>query len=344
MTRLLSLAAAAFLGAATLPAAAQAPEAARSFRIVAAPDAVRPGDPIAVVVAAPAQHDAAASPEAAAAAAGAAPVRAALFSDDGETLAAAACFPYPIGGAPEAAVFAAILAVPSTARSGSAALRLFDAGGAVVAERRIALGSRDFVRDEIPLDAENTALRTVPDPRKTAEAEALWKLLSRTDPQAVFAEGAFVPPVASTRRTSRFGDRRVYRYADGKSETAIHAGIDYGVPRGTPVVASGAGRVVFAAERIVTGRSVVVEHLPGVYSLYYHLDRIGVAVGDRVAAGQSIGRSGSTGLSTGPHLHWEFRVSGENADPDAFLARPILDKEAIIGKIRGSFGAPVASE
>jgi murein DD-endopeptidase MepM/ murein hydrolase activator NlpD len=333
MTRLLALAAAAFLAAA-LPAAAQEPEAPRTLRIVAAPDAVRPGDPFAV----------AAAERAAADGPGAAPARATLVSDDGTPLAAAILFPYPIDMTPETAVFAAILAVPSTARSGGAALRILGVDGSVVAERQVAIGSRDFVREEIPLDADNTALRTVPDPRKTAEAEALWKLLARTDPQAVFAAGTFVPPVASTRRTSRFGDRRIYRYADGKTETAIHAGIDYGVPRGTPVAASGAGRVVFAAERIVTGRSVVIEHLPGVYSLYYHLDRIDVAAGDLVAAGKSIGRSGSTGLSTGPHLHWEFRVAGENADPDVFLSRPILDKEAIIGKIRGSIGAPVASE
>jgi murein DD-endopeptidase MepM/ murein hydrolase activator NlpD len=70
-----------------------------------------------------------------------------------------------------------------------------------------------------------------------------------------------------------------------------------------------------------------------VYSLYYHLDSIQVVQGDPVSAGDLLGKSGSTGLAIGPHLHWEIRVSGENADPDAFLARAVLDKDAILGKL-----------
>jgi murein DD-endopeptidase MepM/ murein hydrolase activator NlpD len=91
--------------------------------------------------------------------------------------------------------------------------------------------------------------------------------------------------------------------------------------------------VILARFRIVTGNSVIIEHLPGVYSLYYHLDHIDVAEGAMVSAGTLLGQSGSTGLATGPHLHWEIRVSQENTDPDAFVARPILDKDAILTKI-----------
>jgi murein DD-endopeptidase MepM/ murein hydrolase activator NlpD len=95
-------------------------------------------------------------------------------------------------------------------------------------------------------------------------------------------------------------------------------------------MASGRGRVVLARERLLTGNSVILEHLPGVYSLYYHLDSMAVNEGEIVETGQVLGRSGATGLATGPHLHWEIRVSGENADPDAFLSQPILDKNDII--------------
>jgi murein DD-endopeptidase MepM/ murein hydrolase activator NlpD len=105
------------------------------------------------------------------------------------------------------------------------------------------------------------------------------------------------------------------------------------VPTGTEVRACGPGKVVLAGFRIVTGNSVVLEHLPGVYSLYYHLDKIEVSEGSMVDAGTVLGLSGATGLATGPHLHWEIRVSGENTDPDAFLGRPILDKDAILAKI-----------
>jgi murein DD-endopeptidase MepM/ murein hydrolase activator NlpD len=139
--------------------------------------------------------------------------------------------------------------------------------------------------------------------------------------------------VASTRRTSFFGDRRVFKYANGNEDTSIHAGVDYGVPTGTPVSACGPGRVVLARNRIVTGNSVVLEHLPGVYSLYYHLDSIAVNEGVMVDAGTLLGRAGATGLATGPHLHWEIRVAGENTDPDILMARPLLDKDAILAKI-----------
>jgi murein DD-endopeptidase MepM/ murein hydrolase activator NlpD len=222
--------------------------------------------------------------------------------------------------------------VPSTARPGEAVLRV-EAGGKVLGEAPLTIKSRDFISEEIRLDQGNTDILTRPDPQKTAEANHLSAILAHTGTE-IYSGGPFVPPVSSTRRTSFFGDRRVYRHANGASSTSIHAGVDYGVPRGTPVNACAPGKVLLARFRTVTGNSVVLEHLPGVYSLYYHLEELKVAEGDIAAEGALIGLSGSTGLSTGPHLHWEIRVAGENIDPDAFTARPILDKNALLGKLR----------
>jgi murein DD-endopeptidase MepM/ murein hydrolase activator NlpD len=196
----------------------------------------------------------------------------------------------------------------------------------------ITIAGRDFISEVIELNETLTGIRTDPDPQKTAESQQLWSILSSTGSD-IYCSGAFSPPVSSTRRTSFFGDRRVFKYSNGKSDTSIHAGVDYGVPAGTVVNACGPGRVALARFRIVTGNSVVIEHLPGVYSLYYHLDKIDIGEGALVSAGTPLGRSGSTGLATGPHLHWEIRVSGENTDPDAFIARPILDKDAIFARI-----------
>jgi murein DD-endopeptidase MepM/ murein hydrolase activator NlpD len=106
------------------------------------------------------------------------------------------------------------------------------------------------------------------------------------------------------------------------------------VPTGTEVRACAAGGVVLARERIVTGNTVILEHLPGVYSLYYHMDSIAVSEGLVVEEGALLGESGSTGLATGPHLHWEIRVSGENADPDVFLSRPLIDKNEILNRMK----------
>ena len=74
-----------------------------------------------------------------------------------------------------------------------------------------------------------------------------------------------------------------------------------------------------AESRISTGWSVVVEHLPGLYSLYYHMSELSVKEGDMVSQGQLLGKSGATGLATGPHLHWEVRLNGSAVRPEFFL-------------------------
>jgi murein DD-endopeptidase MepM/ murein hydrolase activator NlpD len=234
-------------------------------------------------------------------------------------------------------VKAALLAIPSTAKAEKMIIRIEGSNGVFIEELSLLVEGRDYAAEVIELDQRNTEIRTVPDPQKTAESEQLWAVISRTG-SALYAQAPFLPPVTSTRRTSFFGDRRVYHYVNGSTDTSVHAGVDYGVPTGTEVRACAPGKVVLARSRIVTGNSIAVEHLPGVYSLYYHLDEIKISEGDLVEEGALLGLSGSTGLATGPHLHWEIRVAGENTDPDAFTARPVLDKDEILSKLSsGSF-------
>jgi murein DD-endopeptidase MepM/ murein hydrolase activator NlpD len=289
------------------------PPAASPPRFALIPENPRPGEPVTLGFAA-----------------GEELTTASLFDAQGRRLSQSSFFAAPIDyrGSP---LLTALLTVPATARPGPAVIRV-DGPPGKTTEIPLTIAGRDFVSEEIELNQTLTGIRSTPDPQKTAESEQLWAILSRTGAD-IYCSGSFIPPVVSTRRTSFFGDRRVFKYANGKQDTSIHAGIDYGVPRGTPVSACGPGKVILARNRIVTGNSVVLEHLPGVYSLYYHLDSIAVAEGTVVNAGDLLGLSGSTGLATGPHLHWEIRVSGENTDPDAFLSRPILDKEAILAKM-----------
>jgi murein DD-endopeptidase MepM/ murein hydrolase activator NlpD len=225
--------------------------------------------------------------------------------------------------------FAALLTVPSTAQTGFASLRI-ERNGNLLKEIPIIIQDREFVSEVIELNKRNTEIRTVQTPQKTAQAERLWAALSRTGAD-VYTSSAFSPPLApDTRRTSFFGDRRVYRYNTGDTATSVHAGIDYGVPTGTVVAACADGRVTLAEFRESTGYSVVVEHLPGVYSLYYHLSKITVKENALVKQGDTLGESGATGLATGPHLHWEIRVSGENTDPDICVSRPLFDRAALL--------------
>jgi len=226
---------------------------------------------------------------------------------------------------------AAVLTVPTTASAGPAIVVLEDGSGPV-AEIRFYAAAREFPSETIRLTPAMTGIQRDVSPQRIAESQHLWAVLGSVGDEAHFF-CRFVRPVESTRRTSLFGARRVFVSADGGSSTSIHAGIDYGVPTGTPVFASGGGRIALARDRIVSGKSVIIEHLPGVFSVYYHLDSIGVAEGDMVMAGDVIGLSGATGFATGPHLHWELRVFGENTDPDAFVARPLLDKAAILAKL-----------
>jgi hypothetical protein len=102
----------------------------------------------------------------------------------------------------------------------------------------------------------------------------------------------------------------------GPRGNRFHAGVDFPAPKGAPVDAAGAGRVVFASPHVGGwGTLVVVAHSSGVRTRYAHLSRIDVRVGQRVSTGTVVGRVGSTGESTGPHLHFEVLVRGANVDP-----------------------------
>ncbi|MCX7028878.1 MAG: M23 family metallopeptidase [Spirochaetes bacterium] len=207
-----------------------------------------------------------------------------------------------------------LIGVPPTARPGGHELWL---PGIHLPFR---VTARTFASETIPLSSTLTTLRTQPDPRKTAEAVELARLLAGADPAAVHETGAFALPLAKPRRTAGYGDRREYLYDDGRTDLSVHNGVDLALPEGTPVAACGSGRVVMAKERIVTGWTVVIEHLPGLYSLYCHLSAVNVREGELLTKGQILGTVGKTGLATGPHLHWEVEAGGVAVDPDLLTA------------------------
>jgi murein DD-endopeptidase MepM/ murein hydrolase activator NlpD len=91
--------------------------------------------------------------------------------------------------------------------------------------------------------------------------------------------------------------------------------------------------VALVVDRELTGITVVLEHAPGVYSVYFHLSRVMVEAGQTVDAGAVIALSGATGLVTGPHLHWEFRVDGVSVDPMPLVARGLLDTNTVSGVV-----------
>ncbi len=116
--------------------------------------------------------------------------------------------------------------------------------------------------------------------------------------------------------SSAFGSTR----GRGKN-SRFHKGIDLPAPRGTAVVASAAGVVFVVADDGAYGRYIVIDHRSGYRTLYAHLLESSVRPGDRVGAGQLIGRVGKTGNATGYHLHYEVHRNGQLVDPIAYVPR-----------------------
>ena len=115
--------------------------------------------------------------------------------------------------------------------------------------------------------------------------------------------------------TSNFGPR----IDPFTGASAMHAGMDFRSEEGTLVRAAGAGQVVTAGPSGGYGNLVEIDHRNGLTSRYAHLSAIDVRLGQTVAVGTAVGRVGSTGRSTGPHLHYETRVDGTAVDPQRFL-------------------------
>lgn len=130
-------------------------------------------------------------------------------------------------------------------------------------------------------------------------------------------QGPFLRPVEAD-VSDNFGVRRVF---NGQPR-APHNGVDFGAPTGTPVVAPADARVALAGDLYFSGGTIILDHGAGLFTTYFHLSRLDVAVGEVVRPGQPIGAVGSTGRSTGPHLHWGARLHGARVNPLDLLALP----------------------
>jgi murein DD-endopeptidase MepM/ murein hydrolase activator NlpD len=153
----------------------------------------------------------------------------------------------------------------------------------------------------------------------------LFALLLAVDSVPVFAQPsakAYVFPIMSPRLSSKFGKREHPIHKVIRK----HHGLDLAVPLGTPVRVITGGRVVFAGPYAGYGKLVTIDHGDTLLSLYGHLDEILVNLGQMLEAGHVIGRVGSTGQSTGPHLHFEIRKGKKTLDPEVIF--PGIDSEA----------------
>ena len=127
-----------------------------------------------------------------------------------------------------------------------------------------------------------------------------------------------------------------------KRRKKFHRGLDFHGKRGDPVHAAGPGIVVLAKRKGGYGRAVFIDHGLGVQTRYAHLNRIEVSEGEYVTAGTDIGKIGSTGRSTGPHLHFEVRLHGTAVDPREAMASPLGFETSLVSQIAAMFQTPTA--
>lgn len=174
----------------------------------------------------------------------------------------------------------------------------------------------------IRLTPETMALQK--DPRLEEESKRIRALLATRTLEPLW-KGAFKPPSASGGHN--FGKRR--RYIEirkggrrGSSFDGYHRGLDFSLAPGTPVPAANAGKVLAAEPFVLSGNTVLVDHGQGLITGYFHLSEFKVKAGDLVGKGDIVGLVGSTGRSTGPHLHWSVYVQGQSVNPVAITQWP----------------------
>ena len=180
--------------------------------------------------------------------------------------------------------------------------------------------SRQFSVERLTLPKPMVDLEPETEARVTAEAARLRTLYATVSPER-FWHGRFTRPVAGGGAGQGFGSRRIIN----GSPRMPHSGVDFAAERGARVVAANRGRVALAGDFFFAGRFVVLDHGLGLYTLYFHLDRVDVAEGVVVARGEPIGVAGATGRATGPHLHWGAQLGSARVDPLTLLSLSVSD-------------------
>ena len=168
-------------------------------------------------------------------------------------------------------------------------------------------------RGQIPPDQLLQAFLVVNRDKRKEGEEMKRRLAQKSKPSPLF-EGAFLQP-RNTKVFSNFAETRTYRYKGQDVDTQVHLGYDLASLKNSPIPAANSGVVVYAAPLTIYGNTVVVDHGWGLQTLYGHLSSIDVKEGDEVKKGQSLGRSGATGLALGDHLHFEVLIQGVSVTP-----------------------------
>jgi len=173
----------------------------------------------------------------------------------------------------------------------------------------ITIRKTTFPSQNVKLSPEVEALHS------TSEEMALLTAFKEKLSDNRFWQDPLAPPVSGC-MTSPFGVKRLH---NGKPTGEYHGGVDQRTPAGAPIRAVAAGTVSFAQQFNVLGNAVGIDHGQGLESMYLHMSKLAVSPGMQVHRGDILGYAGSTGRSTGPHLHWVLYVNGMNVNPAQWI-------------------------
>lgn len=172
----------------------------------------------------------------------------------------------------------------------------------------------EYKKENITITNEGTVKPDEANSKRIAKELAEANAIYRTYTKKRYWHETFAIPIDSV-ITSPFGSARIF---NGEVKS-FHAGTDFRAAIGTPIHAINDGVVVIAKERFLAGKSVIINHGEGIYSMYYHCSEMKVKVGQRVKKGQIVALSGDTGRVSGAHLHFGMMVNGVQVDPLDFI-------------------------
>jgi len=188
---------------------------------------------------------------------------------------------------------------------GPASIEVLSKDGTVLATEEFVVRPTRFPSENVRLSPDIEALRSTPE-----EIQLLTNFRNEVS-DLRFWQDPFAPPVDGC-VTSPFGVKRLH---NGKPTGEFHGGVDQRTPAGEPILAIADGKIVFAKQLTVPGNTVGLDHGQGLRSMYLHMARLAVSDGSTVKKGDVLGYAGSTGRSTGPHLHWVLYANGVNVNP-----------------------------
>ena len=206
----------------------------------------------------------------------------------------------------------AIVGLPLTVKPGPAQITRRDSGG----NRTLSftVGSKKYPEQRITL--KNTR-QVNPNPAdlkridaELAEQLRAYRSFSPGTPSNLLLDKPVNGPLSS-----RFGVRRFFN----GEERNPHSGLDFAVPAGTPIKTPAGGKVILVGNYFFNGNTVFVDHGQGFISMFCHMSKIDVKVGQTLARGSVVGRVGSTGRATGPHMHWNISLNDARVDPAIFI-------------------------